>query len=157
MIFTPKQAFRIRKAALLFLLTISTVFFYTQNSAAQMIAPPSNIEPNHCRIVGKIIEILPVKTTKNATRPCEKYPCQARVQVLQVLGTGVGFHTPLSINKNMTVKFAFTLQPTQKLFPELNQALPGLATGDKFQADIQQLETMGKQASSFTVFTYKKQ
>ncbi|OJJ22121.1 hypothetical protein BKI52_08775 [marine bacterium AO1-C] len=149
--------FILKKATPLFLLTASILFLNVQNSKAQMIAPPNNINPNHCRIIGKVVEIVPVKTTKNATQPCEKYACQAKIQVLKVLGTGVGFHTPLSIDKTILVKFAFTLLPTQKLFPKLNQALPGLSTGDKFQADVQGLPGMGEQALNFTIFTYKKQ
>jgi len=157
MIFIPKQILPNHRATAFVLLTLAILFFHTQNSTAQMIAPPNNVPPSHCRIVGKIVEVLPVKTSKEATQPCQKYACKAKVQVLKVLGIGSGFHSPLSLDKTILVKFAFTLQPTEKLFPELNKAMPGLTIGDKFQADVQALPSMGEQGSSFTVHTYKKQ
>ena len=156
MIFILKKILS-NKLTPLFLLVFTVSFLHSQNSTAQMIAPPNDVPPSHCRIVGKVVEILPVKTKKDATQPCEKYACQAKIQVLKVLGMGSGFHTPLSLDKTVLIKFAFTLQPTQKLFPKLNKALPGLTTGDQFQADVQGLPSMGTQGLAFTIFTYQKQ
>lgn len=156
MIFMFKKIHSLKKYAFFFVVVL-IVLFNIQNSKAQMLAPPNNVPPSHCRIIGEVVDIFPVKAQKGAKNPCEKYPCQAKVKVLKTLGRGSGFNVPLSKDKIILVKFAFTLEPTQKLFPQLNKALPGLKTGEKFQADVQGLDGLGEQAVNFTIFTYRKQ
>lgn len=121
---------------------------------------PSNVAPGHCRIIGKIVEIQAVQVSKNPTRPCEKQPCKAKVQVTKILGYGSGFHSILSLNSYITINFAFTLGPTKNLFPKLNQALPGLKQGESFQGDISGADgggEMGAGSKTFTIYTYHKQ
>lgn len=129
---------------------------YKQNIAQTVMTLPSAIAPNHCRIVGKIIEILPIKTSKNPTTPCEKQACQAKVKILKILGYGMGCD-PLPFQGTIMIKFAFTLGPTDALFPRLNKAMPGLGIGDSFRADMESMDFRESSSGKYTIRTYTKQ
>ena len=73
------------------------------------------------------------------------------------MGYGMGFGSPLPFNGTIVIKFAFTLEPTNALFPKLNKAMPGLKTGDSFQADIESRHSIEGNSEKYIVHTYIKQ
>ena len=93
------------------------------------------IPPGTCRIVGKILAILPDRDPNRQT-PCGQVPCRALVRVQRVLGYGAAFQPPLSQGQEIKIYFTFTLSPTGKYFPELTKPLPGLQVNSLFEADI---------------------
>lgn len=113
------------------------------------------IPPGNCRLVGKVVAILPQRDADKQS-PCGQVPCRARVRVQRILGYGAAFQPPLAEGQQIKVYFAFTLSPTGKYFPELASPLPGLPVGSLFEADITapaEPATAGK--SWFRVTTYK--
>ena len=93
------------------------------------------IPPGTCRIVGKVLAILPDRDPNRQT-PCGQVPCRALVRVQRVLGYGAAFQPPLSQGQEIKIYFTFTLSPTGKYFPELTKPLPGLQVNSLFKADI---------------------
>jgi hypothetical protein len=125
------------------------------DSLSTAIEMPAQVPPNHCRIVGKILQIdstlLPDKTS-----PCGKAPCRAVVKITQVLGYGSSFGNPLADGQEISAMFAFTLAPTTKdLFPNIDKRLPGLSVGSVFTADVQSLEQFGG-GTAYQIFNYWK-
>ena len=66
----PHFSLKVKISPVLFILVI-VLCQYQQSIAQTIMVSPSNISPSHCRIVGKIIEILPVASSKKPTHPCE--------------------------------------------------------------------------------------
>jgi hypothetical protein len=93
---------------------------------------PDTIPPGHAQITGKIILIEPTLSTADSSDPCSKVPCIAKVKV-ESIEYGAGFS--VLNNKEIRIKFEFTLSPTTKdLFPNMNESYPGLKVGDEFSA-----------------------
>jgi hypothetical protein len=97
-------------------------------------APPQ-IPPGTCRLLGRIVTILPQRDP-DPQAPCGRVPCRARVRIERLLGYGAAFHPPLAEGQEVKVYFTFTLSPTSKYFPELTSPLPGLRVGQRFEADM---------------------
>ncbi|GEO05078.1 hypothetical protein AAE02nite_27420 [Adhaeribacter aerolatus] len=96
---------------------------------------PERLAPGSCRVVGRVISVLPdLEPAKNT--PCGQVPCRAVVKVERILGYGSAFGKPLAQDQEIKVYFVFTLSPSQRYFPELTTPLPGLQAGDVFQADV---------------------
>ena len=93
------------------------------------------VPPGHCRIVGTVISISNTLSAK-AEDPCSKSPCMASVKVNEIIGYGSAFTSPLSMGKEIQVRFTFTLAPTKEMYPQMSPPLPGLAVGSRFQADL---------------------
>lgn len=88
--------------------------------------------PDQALITAKIIKILPI--TEDAKKGvCSQYPCMATVQILSVWDKGNSFRPTITPEREISVHFEFSLNPTADLFPELEQALPGLREGDLFE------------------------
>lgn len=131
----------------------------TQQAAkAYPVSPGSQaqrIPPGTCRLVGKILAILPQRDADRQS-PCGQAPCRARVRVQRILGYGAAFQPPLAEGQQIKVYFTFTLSPTGKYFPELASPLPGLRVGSVFEADITALtEAATTPQIWFRVTTYK--
>jgi hypothetical protein len=113
------------------------------------------IAPGACRIVGKIVAILPDQDP-NRQGPCGQVPCRALVQVQRVVGYGAAFQPPLTQGQEIKVYFTFTLSPTGKYFPELTVPLPGLRVNSIFEADITGPSEPGScQEAWFRIKAYK--
>lgn len=88
--------------------------------------------PDQALITAKIIKILPIaEDAKKGV--CSDYPCKAIVQILSVWEKGNSFRPAVTPEREISVHFEFSLNPTTELFPELEQALPGLREGDLFE------------------------
>ncbi len=116
---------------------------------------PSQIPPNHCRILGVVSAINNARST-DAQSPCAKAPCKAKVKITKILGYGSGFAKPLAEGSEVEMTFAFTLAPTTKeLFPNLAARYKGLKLGDAFQADVESVVKLGEEKPSLTVISYE--
>ena len=119
------------------------------------LAEPNKIPPGHAEITGKIVEIEPVSKLGEENDPCSKVPCMAKVKVDGVT-YGAGFPV-LSKNKEIMIKFNFTLMPTTKeLFPNMDDSYPGLKVGDKFTAITGFTNPIGTDQPEFFVNGYSK-
>jgi len=115
----------------------------------------NQIAPGTCRIVGKIVQILPEREADKNT-PCGKAPCKALLQLQNVIGYGTGFIKPLAPEQEIKVFFSFTLQATEKLFPELHTPLPGVQVGDTILTDLQSItEHAASEAHLYKINLYK--
>lgn len=137
---------------------------YPKPEMASQELPPSNktsfgqkipdaLSPGSCRLVGKIIAVLPDLDPDKST-PCGQVPCRAVFRVEQIIGYGSAFGKPLSKNQEIKAYFNFTLSPSKKFFPELTRPLPGLLPGDQFQADVRQVGDAPADASWLQVYSY---
>lgn len=119
---------------------------------------PAQIAPSHARIIGEVIHVESSLDPEEVDSPCARVPCVAEIRILAVLGAGAGFTKPLGEGTVVRMKFAYTLQKTVETFPDMEPALPGLAVGTKFKADILGQETMtGDPAPQYVVFAYEVQ
>lgn len=115
---------------------------------------PGQIPPGTCRIVGKIVAVLPARDP-DPQSPCGQAPCRALVRVQRVIGYGVAFEPTLAEGQEIKLYFTFTLMPTEKYFPELTHPLPGLQVNGLFEANITgPPETGNKQQGWFQVKKY---
>lgn len=121
----------------------------------KVLAEPSKIPPGHAEIMGEIVEIEPISKMEKEDSPYSKAPSMAKVKIDGVT-YGSGFPV-LSKNKEIMIKFNFTLMPTTKeLFPNMEDSYPGLKVGDKFVAVAGFNIAIGKDTPEFFVYGYKK-
>jgi len=82
----------------------------------------------------------------------QKHASYADVKILQIVKNGQNYHGQFNTGDTIRIFFNFTMDKTEKLFPTLNNALPGLKKNDVFQAEL--IEKQGG-IPQFTVFLYK--
>lgn len=87
-------------------------------------------------ILGKVVSKEIPEGGLEPKHPCDVYACVASVEIISVVQQGQLYIDELQQGSQIRVYFAFTTEPTEKIFPELNEPLPGLKTGDYFQASI---------------------
>jgi hypothetical protein len=97
--------------------------------------PAPAVASNQCRITASVSQIRPIDT--NGEGICKKVPCTARILVHTVLQCGSSFRNPVAAGQFIEASFAFSLAPTDTLFPELSRHLPGLGKGDRFDAVLE--------------------
>ena len=134
--------------ALLFFCSCKTA--ERQKTAQQSSAPPAT--PMTCRIKGVIIGISKINE-KDTGNICSKYPCRARVRILDVYGCGSSIAVPLNTGEDMEMKFAYTLHSTE-IFAGMKTRFPGLHEGDHFVANAEQRMIMGGNGE-FVVYDYE--
>ncbi|MEO9871454.1 hypothetical protein [Ekhidna sp.] len=112
-----------------------------------------DIPPDHARIYGVVIQFSSKFANSGA---CKQNPCWALVAVRNVKGYGSGFRGALSPGDTISVKFSSTLLPTQTLFPERTNHLPGLGVNDEFSGDLKQQIDLLSQSDSYEISDYEK-
>ncbi len=118
--------------------------------AAPVLAPGN--APMTCRIEGKIVEVLkPADEDKGSI--CSRYPCRARVKILNVPSCGSSVTVPLNAGDTVTLRFTYSLNATAKLFPGMKAHYPGLRKGDSFSATAAQHLVMNS-GGEFVVSAY---
>jgi hypothetical protein len=88
--------------------------------------------------------------------PCVKAPCTATIKIESILGYGPAFPALLIPSQEIVVTFAFTLNATGEMLPDVKPALPGLSVGSTFEALVSGAPVMGKSEPSFTIYGYDK-
>ena len=94
------------------------------------------IPAGHCRIVATVVEVHAPDADLGSENPCSRFPCAATVLVDSILGYGSGFTGTLAPGKHVEVRFTYTLAPSKQAHPSAAFSLPGLGSGDHFQADL---------------------
>ncbi|RYZ46045.1 MAG: hypothetical protein EOP49_24085 [Sphingobacteriales bacterium] len=84
-----------------------------------------------CKIKGKILSLIQEKDD-DTTTVCGRFPCYARVQILEVTACGPAATSPFKVGDEVDMQFTPTLQPTKNLFPSMKPRYPGLRRGDLF-------------------------
>ena len=92
--------------------------------------------PFYSIIEGKVISITNPDDKLHVTSPCKTTPCNANIQILSIVSNGQNYHGQFHAKDTLNIYFSFTLSPTEEIFPELNQHLPGLNVGDIFTAQL---------------------
>ena len=114
------------------------------------------VPPSSCRIRAEIIAADTIITNQHQDDPCVKYPCHAKVSVLEVLASGQGFVNVLSEGDTLNLHFTFSLHSMDETnMPGLKISLPGLEVGDRFIADVRQKPEIGG-GFSYQVGVYEK-
>jgi hypothetical protein len=127
-----------------------------RSDEGQIAEQASRVAPNKCRMVATVMAI---DSTLEKDGPCSKAPCRGIVRVDSIIGYGSAFGSPIAVNTEIEVRFAFTVAPTNKdLFPNLTQRLPGLRLGTRFQTDIESQHELGVgvRHPSYLVQMYKR-
>jgi hypothetical protein len=91
--------------------------------------------PMTCIITGRVINIFQQADTSESDI-CSKHPCSASVKVMSVGNCGSGFSYPLNESDTVNMRFAFTLDATKDLFPNMKVQYPGLISGTVFRAKV---------------------
>ena len=94
----------------------------------------NNINPEDCRIRGRIVSIDSIDRTERA--PCNEFPCYAQIEVLEIEGYGSSFQAALDRGDLHKIKFIYSLSPTEESYPSKQPPLSGLVEGDVFRADV---------------------
>ena len=118
--------------------------------------PGPGIPPGNAKIVATIVSINTTMKGTGGKDPCGTSPCIATVRIDSVLGYGSAFPKTFSAGETITMKFANTLRPTAKDFPDVKPALPGLSVGSKFVALVNGQMTMGQTDPAYVVYGYEK-
>ena len=138
------------------ILSMTVIYFGCSTAKEEKNMPEKKVEkipPGHARINGVISKIEPIVKSDDPNDPCSKAPCVAMVKVTGA-EYGAGFPT-LNMNKDIKVKFAFTLVPTSKdLFPNMEEKYPGLMEGQEFTALVQHIETINETIPSYLIYGY---
>ena len=149
-----------RKISSFLVIFIITVSFFsggchkelTKDDNVPKLEKPDTIPPGHAQITGSIIEIEPFQSNASSADPCSKAPCIAKVKINSIT-YGAGF--PVLSNKEVRIKFAFTLSATTKdLFPNMKETYPGLKVGDDFSAQAALQESMNSSEPQLIVNGY---
>ena len=107
-----------------------------------------------CHIRAEIIQVLKPQAKDRGT-VCARYPCRAKVKILEVSQCGSAVSLPLNAGDVLTLRFAYTLHATAKLFPGMKFRLPGLKKGNVFSANAVQQLAMGTDGE-FVVSQYQR-
>lgn len=132
-----------QKPAIVLLLILTVVF-------GNLYAQENN--PMSCRVKGRIISVLKVGEVDKKS-VCAKYPCRAKVKVMDVNNCGSSVTVPLNIGDTVEMSFVYTLHRTKKIFPKMKARYPGMKKGNIFIAVAEQRNIIGG-ASEFIVYDY---
>ncbi len=118
------------------------------------------IPVGYCRVVAEVVSIDEVLDTDNPDEPCGKAPCNAKIRIVRVVGTGMSFSPPVMVDNTYDARFAYTTGPTTELFPDMAEQYPGVKVGDQIQVDLAGVKpSMGSQEKSgaYTIHGYAVQ
>lgn len=103
---------------------------------------PEESSPKNSVVIGKLVERI-ASTTQDVewNDKCSNHPCRGKIELLALSNRGSNFHGQYNEGDTIEVRFVFTLDPTDKIYPELNTPLPGLMVGDFFEAELFERES----------------
>ncbi len=122
-----------------------------KHNAPSLGAPSTN--PMSCRVTAKVVEIISERDADTGSL-CAKYPCKAKVQLINVQACGSGVSQAHNVGDTVEMRFVYTLHKTAKLFPNMKSQYPGLKRGQTFTADAEQRIAPGMNGA-FIVFGYE--
>lgn len=106
------------------------------------------------RVTATVQDIKPIdKGSSNMA--CAENPCKALIRIIEIVDTGAAFNGKVDQGQVLEAFFVKTLSPTEHIYPDLQQHLPGLEVGDEFQADIV-FDVKSTETSGYHVVTYAK-
>lgn len=121
-----------------------------QGSAAKVAAA----KPMSCNMEGRVVAILKVYDADTGS-VCAKHSCRARVQITAVPGCGASVSLALNVGDTVDMKFAYTLDNTERIFPAMKTKYPGLKKGDRFSATVSQRLKPGTDGE-WVVYDYQR-
>lgn len=118
------------------------------------------IPVGYCRVVAEVVSIDEVLDTDNPDEPCGQAPCNAKIRIIRVVGTGMNFSPPVMVDNTYDARFAYTTGSTTELFPDMAEQYPGVKVGDQIEVDLTGVKpAMGSDAksSTYTIHRYAVQ
>ena len=86
------------------------------------------------RIIGRVVSRSIDPNRFQGDHPCNTYPCEAVVEIAAITQLCMNYHGQIDEGNEINVHFAYTLEPSASIFPELFSPLSGLQEGDYFEA-----------------------
>ncbi len=118
--------------------------------------PGPSVPPGNSRIAATVVSIDNALKGTGEKDPCGKAPCIATVRIDSVLGYGSAFPKTFGAGQTISIKFANTLRPTAKDYPDVKPALPGLNVGSRFVALVSGEMEVGKTEPAYVIYGYEK-
>lgn len=92
--------------------------------------------PMNSWIQGFVVEVMPIEPDPMKSEPCAQHACVAMIEVQQITQQGMNYHHQFGDGELMKVYFQYTMAPSSQVFPDISPALPGLNSGDSFEAEL---------------------
>jgi hypothetical protein len=100
-------------------------------------AEPHASSPMSCLITAEILRIVESPEAEVGS-VCHDHPCRAIVKLLSISDCGSSFSMTVTDSDTLDIKFAYSLDATEKLFPTMKARYPGLRRGFIFKARVEQ-------------------
>lgn len=110
--------------------------------------------PMSCRMEGQIVKILKADDPDKKS-VCAKHPCRAMVRVISMDGCGQGVSLRYNDGDVVEMRFAYSLDHTRKVYPNMKVVYPGLKKGQRFSARVEQRLRPGSEGE-FVVYGYRR-
>jgi hypothetical protein len=110
--------------------------------------------PGKCLVSATVISIDNILEKSDLASPCANAPCKAKILIDKVFVCGSGIAEAPAIGDSINANFAFTLFPTEKIFPALKPSFSGLQIGSKFKATLD-CKPMPGGKSNFIIYDYE--
>jgi hypothetical protein len=110
--------------------------------------------PMSCRMEGQIVKILRASDPDKKSI-CAKHACRAMVRVISMDGCGQGVSLRYNSGDVVEMRFAYSLDNTRRLYPNMKVVYPGLKKGQRFSGRIEQRLRPGSDGE-FVVYGYRR-
>lgn len=127
------------------------VICYAQKDA---LVDAGEATPMSCRMEGQIVKILKANDPDKKS-VCAKHACRAMVKILSMDDCGQGVTLQYKSGDVVEMRFAYSLDNTRKLYPNMKGVYPGLKKGQRFSARVEQRLRPGSEGE-FVVYGYRR-
>lgn len=120
--------------------------------APKVVSPEAQMSSSSCKVEATIIRILP-PSSPDSMDVCYQHACDAVARIDRIIRCGKNGSVVPDEKGEINLHFIYTLNPTEKLFPDMKPVYPGLTTGSKFSASIENRPALGDKVT-YLVYGY---
>jgi hypothetical protein len=128
-----------------------------QQKPDEVVAAPivkDELGPDDIAIQGKLLRMI--TDTSFPDFPCNKYPCMAEVEIIEIIARGRTYPGNTEKGKVMKVIFPMTLRSSDGVFKDSNvMPYPGLKEGNFFWATMTGAQQLDSNVLQHTVISYR--